>query len=199
MTNMDVPYGYCECHCGARTNLAPYTYAKYGWIKGEPLRFIHGHNKLRLGTDRWTLIPELGCHRWYGALTGAGYGAFRVGDRLELAHVWFYNQAHPDHAVASADELDHVCHSRDRSCPGGSTCLHRRCVNVEHLEPIPHEQNIQRGRNSKLVPAQVRAILTIGRSQPLRMIAAQYGMSSGQISNILSGYSWHNLWLEANG
>ncbi len=29
--------------------------------------------------------------------------------------------------------VDHECHNRDETCPGGPSCLHRRCVNPEHL------------------------------------------------------------------
>jgi hypothetical protein len=45
--------------------------------------------------------------------------------------------------------LDHVCHTRDLSCPGGPKCLHRRCINPEHLEPVPSLENTLRGGNSR--------------------------------------------------
>lgn len=38
-----VPEGYCQCGCGGKTNIAPYSSKKDGWIKGRPLRFIQGH------------------------------------------------------------------------------------------------------------------------------------------------------------
>jgi hypothetical protein len=34
----------CECGCGEYTKLASKTATKRGWIKGQPLRFINGHN-----------------------------------------------------------------------------------------------------------------------------------------------------------
>lgn len=34
----------CECGCGEATNLASITSRKRGWVKGQPLRFINGHN-----------------------------------------------------------------------------------------------------------------------------------------------------------
>lgn len=40
---MDIPYGYCHCGCGEKTNLAPYSSKRIGWIKGEPLRYINFH------------------------------------------------------------------------------------------------------------------------------------------------------------
>lgn len=36
--------GYCECGCGGLTPLAPSSETKRGWIKGQPIRFIRGHN-----------------------------------------------------------------------------------------------------------------------------------------------------------
>ena len=40
----EIPYGYCHCGCGQKTNIAPFSSKKYGWINGQPLKFIHGHN-----------------------------------------------------------------------------------------------------------------------------------------------------------
>jgi|SRR5215213_10922869 hypothetical protein len=42
--NTDVPYGTCWCGCGARTNVAPQSSSKQGWVKGEPLRFLPRHH-----------------------------------------------------------------------------------------------------------------------------------------------------------
>lgn len=36
--------GLCGCGCGQRTLIAKETDARYGRIKGQPQRFIHGHN-----------------------------------------------------------------------------------------------------------------------------------------------------------
>lgn len=40
----DIPYGFCQCGCGQRTNIAHATYPPYGWVKGEPLRYVRGHS-----------------------------------------------------------------------------------------------------------------------------------------------------------
>lgn len=34
----------CECGCGEYTKVASKTAKSRGWVKGEPLRFINGHN-----------------------------------------------------------------------------------------------------------------------------------------------------------
>lgn len=36
----------CECGCGQPTKLASKTAKNRGWIKGQPLRFINGHNTI---------------------------------------------------------------------------------------------------------------------------------------------------------
>lgn len=46
-TTNDIPYGYCQCGCGQKTSIAPHNRAARGWIKGEPLRFLPGHNMLQ--------------------------------------------------------------------------------------------------------------------------------------------------------
>lgn len=39
----EITYGYCHCGCGQKTNLASSSNPKKGWVKGEPLRYIFGH------------------------------------------------------------------------------------------------------------------------------------------------------------
>jgi hypothetical protein len=38
-----IPSGYCECGCGGTTNIVKMTNAKRGDVKGQPRRFIDGH------------------------------------------------------------------------------------------------------------------------------------------------------------
>lgn len=46
-----VPTGACACGCGQRTNIAKQTIRRLGYMKGEPFRFVWGHNggKLKHG------------------------------------------------------------------------------------------------------------------------------------------------------
>ena len=83
------------------------------------------------------------CWTWKASLTPAGYGSFWDSGKCFDAHKMSYRLTvgEPPDGL----ELDHVCHSRDRTCSGGPTCLHRRCVNPTHLEPVTHEKNMRRG------------------------------------------------------
>lgn len=38
------PTGLCGCGCGQRTDIATVNHATRGWVKGQPKRFVHGHN-----------------------------------------------------------------------------------------------------------------------------------------------------------
>lgn len=36
--------GYCQCCCGQKTQIATRTDKAKGWIKGQPLNYVKGHN-----------------------------------------------------------------------------------------------------------------------------------------------------------
>ncbi len=52
-SNSSIPYGYCHCGCGRKTNIATYNSKRQGVIKGEPLAYLVGHYVRR--TKRVTL------------------------------------------------------------------------------------------------------------------------------------------------
>lgn len=41
-----IPYGYCYCGCGQKTNLCTITSKKFGRIKGQPMKYINGHSNM---------------------------------------------------------------------------------------------------------------------------------------------------------
>ncbi|QDO87074.1 hypothetical protein FNH13_01015 [Ornithinimicrobium ciconiae] len=88
-------------------------------------------------------FPELGpCWVWLGPTDGAGYGSHTAfGSRRRSAHryAWILSRGQPSLPV-----LDHLCHSLSRTCPGGTSCRHRRCVNPDHLEPVSSRENTAR-------------------------------------------------------
>jgi len=38
---------FCKCGCGRATAIAKQTDASQGYVKGQPMQFVHGHNKSR--------------------------------------------------------------------------------------------------------------------------------------------------------
>lgn len=47
--------GYCECGCGQTTRVATINDRNKGWIKGQPIRFVNGHQlrSSKRGKDHW--------------------------------------------------------------------------------------------------------------------------------------------------
>ena len=50
---MNSEKGLCQCGCGQKTRISKDTHKKRGHIKGEPYRFLPGHNKKGENNPRW--------------------------------------------------------------------------------------------------------------------------------------------------
>jgi hypothetical protein len=83
------------------------------------------------------------CLIWTGALNDGGYGLISIDGRNRRAHRVAYEQVIGP--IPDGMELDHTCHNQDDTCPGGR-CLHRRCVNPHHLEPVSKQENALRSK-----------------------------------------------------
>lgn len=85
------------------------------------------------------------CWPWLGHIHHEGYGDLKYQARRIRAHRVAYEVTVGP--IPDGLTLDHLCHTRDQTCTGGATCLHRRCVNPAHLEPVPQLENMYRGRS----------------------------------------------------
>lgn len=86
-----------------------------------------------------------GCWHWTGIVDKSGYG--RVGYKGRSSET--IQRAVYDCFVApipGGHTIDHTCHTKDETCPGGP-CMHRRCGNPAHLEPVLKAENTRRGRS----------------------------------------------------
>lgn len=78
----NIPYGYCQCGCGQKTRIAPQSHTREGWVKGEPLRYIQGHNNPHYNSvvdyfwSRVTPGMPDECWLWQGFRNPQGYGQF---------------------------------------------------------------------------------------------------------------------------
>lgn len=94
------------------------------------------------------------CWDWTASLHSAGYGQIGYDGRPRPAHqvAWF---------LATGEwpqgDVDHECHNRDATCPGGLACPHRRCVNPAHLRVVPRKMN---PRASRLTQPSINAAKT---------------------------------------
>lgn len=82
----------CKCGCGQTPPLATKTHRSRGWIKGQPLRFIHGHNTalrspFRSLAERHAFYVQMAdgdaCYVWTGTKNPKGYGVLGVGSRTD--------------------------------------------------------------------------------------------------------------------
>lgn len=183
--------GYCQCGCGHRTNPAPYTLAKNGNIRGEPQRFIHGHNG-RVSIHTLYVVEDRGhetpCWIWQGGQTGNGYGRTKYAGRMRPATHAFWMDA-GNGPVPDGLQLDHLC-------------FVPLCVNPAHVEPVTPEENNRRKRDRKLTEAdvaEIRAMAAIeeeariarGRSRRRRGwqddVARRYGITRDYVKQITKG------------
>lgn len=97
-----------------------------------------------------TANQETGCWLWDKALDRDGYGVIQATRRDSAHRVTYLAHIGP---IPAGHVLDHTCHSTDPTCPGGGDCLHRRCVNPAHLEPVTPGENTQRGTSPSALNA----------------------------------------------
>ena len=118
----------CECGCGEPTSLASHTNTKRGVRRGEPLRYVHGHNR-RLSGIEYIVDPDTGCWIWQRGRHSRGYGMAYLDGHTIMAHrlIWLRHRG----PIPEGYELDHLCRNTS-------------CVNPDHLEMVTHQVNMQR-------------------------------------------------------
>lgn len=123
----------------------------YRWrMHGDPLTVkSHGPEVTPIveRIERRTERQPNGCWHYTGSLS-AGYGQIQTGSAADgtrkprhVHRVAYESLVGP---IPDTLQLDHTCHNDDPTCPGGRACLHRRCWNPEHLEPVTSGENTRR-------------------------------------------------------
>lgn len=115
-------------------------------LKGKPAR-RRAHRLPGITVLYRSVEVAGGCWRFNGYINDSGYGEIETpGVRRRLkAHRAVWQLAMGD--IPPGMEIDHLCHGRDLTCPGGTRCMHRRCVNPAHLEPVTPLVNNSRGKS----------------------------------------------------
>jgi HNH endonuclease len=86
---------------------------------------------------------ENGCWHYPAVTSAKGYAITRIGwpvTKGAFIHrlSWIYYKGDiPENMV-----LDHLCHDT-KTCAGGNSCVHRRCVNPNHLQLVTLAKNSQ--------------------------------------------------------
>jgi hypothetical protein len=166
-----IPLGKCQCGCGRATTLARQTRPDRGLVKGRPHRFIMGHNRRYLGSpfDERFAGYSTPCWIWQWYIDPTGYG--KIGGKW--AHRVYFKAFKGE--IPSGLEIDHLCRNRP-------------CVNPRHLEAVTRQQNVRRGRATKLTEATARFIRESSLSS--RALASELGLSERHIHSIRAGERW---------
>lgn len=87
------------------------------------------------------LLPQPNGCIWHDSVPNTeGYAVITKGGRQLKAHRAMYElKVGP---IPDGYVVDHTCHNTDPTCTSWVHCLHKRCVNPEHLEAKPNRANL---------------------------------------------------------
>jgi hypothetical protein len=129
--------GKRECTtCRVRRHRQLHPYVSVAGTSTGPGRGRGLRRKRPLADRLWAKVEKAdvdACWEWTGSRTPHGYGQIResgVGSALVHAHRVAYEAAVGP--IPEGLEIDHLCRNR-------------ACCNPAHLEPVTHQENIQRG------------------------------------------------------
>lgn len=117
----------CECGCGELAPIAPQSDRRRGWVKGQPKRFINGHNSRMEGNANWNSGRRIGRQ---------GYV------RIALApHVWAYEhriviEAKLGRSLRDGEEVHHIDRDRLNNDPENLLVVTR----AQHMRLHAHER-----------------------------------------------------------
>jgi hypothetical protein len=200
----EIPYGYCHCGCGQKTNIAPQTALSKGWTKGKPVRFVTGHNiaphRNSLEEAFWAYCtpgaPD-DCWLWQGP-TYKDYGFFKWQNVRYYAHRIAYELHYGTILVGENPRDTSVCH----------TCDTPTCCNPAHLFLGTQSDNardmVRKGRqaqfpgskhgNAKLTEQDVAEIRQrVNDGEPQINLAREYGVSTTTVCSIVKRKSWKHV------
>jgi HNH endonuclease len=124
-----IPFGKCQCGCGADTAIAKKTISAKGIVKGEPMRYLRGLAGSWREDGGYAIDPSTGCWIWQRSTSLNGYGQVWHEGRLQRAHRVFHQlYVGP---IPDGLQIDH-------------TCENKLCVNPDHLDAVTALVNTQR-------------------------------------------------------
>lgn len=112
--------------------------------------------------------PHL-CRPWRGSKGAKGYGEFSVRGTHQAHRVVFEALCGP----ITEETLDHLCHTRSLTCPGGLNCPHRICTNTLHLEPVSIAENARREHRRRAVMRDYQRLVLVAPEEA-HELARQY-------------------------
>jgi hypothetical protein len=89
------------------------------------------------------------CIIWHKSKNEKGYGQDFLNGKNTRAHRAAWIRANGP--IPEGMVVDHICHNEavaKQECSGGVTCLHRSCVNLDHLRLVSQSENVLSGSHS---------------------------------------------------
>lgn len=124
-----IPFGKCQCGCGAETNIAKKTITAKGIFKGQPYRYLRGHAGSWWEQGGYAIDPRTGCWIWQRSTSLNGYGQVWYQGRLQRAHRVFYElYVGP---IPDGFQIDHISSNK-------------LCVKPDHLHAVTALENVRR-------------------------------------------------------
>jgi hypothetical protein len=102
-----IPYGYCHCGCGQKTNPAPFSSARFGWVNQEPVRFVQGHHARAMGLRPPVNHGAKNVNFNGGLSTSEGRWTIRCRDGTKILYARAVMSAHLKRLLASSEIVHH--------------------------------------------------------------------------------------------
>lgn len=200
-------FGYCHCGCGGKTKLARQTRRDRGNVKGEPVRFLRGHQNGKPDIAEWLhsqLVPSGECLVWTGAINVQRYGIITVRRKHWRTHRLAWTLKHGP--IPDGFDVLHTCDNppcmRDEHLFLGTQLdnardmvTKQRHAHGERHGNRTHPERRPRGErcwNARLTEADVLAIRIAYAAGDVSQttLARQYGVGCCTISRIVRGHKW---------
>lgn len=124
----------CQCGCGQPTRLAPVNDRSKGWVKGEPLRYLKGHNAVLNGaaqTSRAVGSKGLSSHGYVRVLTAKGvrrYEHVLVAEKALGRPLKNFGRGHP-----ATEVVHHIDGNKQNNAPTNLLiCTHQYHTELHH-------------------------------------------------------------------
>lgn len=211
--------GYCQCGCGMQTNISPVTFAKNGWVRGQPYRFLRGHSSQRLRAEppNPSGLCQCGCggvtpiskvSRTSKGHVNGEHVRFIVGHNQQKGQkwrvlpngcwAWFGALDTAGYGTMTVEGSTRAAHryyfeQTHGLIPEGHqlhhTCRNRCCVNPDHLEVLAPTEH--RRRHSKLDMGKAREIRRrCAAGESKRGLGRAFGVDARTIKDVVDGRTW---------
>lgn len=198
MTN--IPFGYCKCGCGQKTHIAPYTHYKRGMVGGQPIAYIHGHNRRRDARERfWEKVDRRGpneCWNWTAGHGNYGYGTFtykgHAHNASRVAYIFTFGE------ISGEVDVLHTC-DNPPCCNPAHLFLGTALDNVHDMFAKHRNRNNapkgSRVHGAKLKESDVLRIRELYSKWHMAQkdIARLYHVSQPTIGYLLRGETWKSV------